>query len=508
MGHAESSGSIDDAAPGITVDEVISSFDDLTTLAPVAVEVLRIADDETASMTDLVSAINHDPALAARVLRIANSAFYSSGAEVTSLLRAATLLGLTTVKMLALGFNLRSSLSTDQLDSARLWRSSLTTSIVGSHLARVRMPERADEVFVAGLLSDIGKFALARVPAYVERLTEAGGRLRPDDERALLGFTSDEVTAAMLANWGLPARIGDAVRYRSEVVGVPADVAETAAVLGVATDAARFLLTADVEQAVTLVELQLSAASRLGLTEREIEDVLTHATVDANDVAVVFELDEITATPVTDLLVAAQSKMARLSLELAAMLGDQRARTAELSEANEQLQIEVSTDPVTGLPNRRMYQSFIDYQVASHHRRPRATTLALVLLDIDHFKSVNDRHGHAVGDEVLAEIGARLARTTRRTELTARLGGDEFALVLPDAVHADIPRAVERLHRVVSDEPIATAVGPLTVTVSSGAAVLDHSLASDAGPLYAEADRALYRSKALGRNRATTASRH
>ncbi len=490
----------------MTIEEVVAGFGDLTTLAPVAVEILRIADDENASMTDLVSAIDHDPALAARLLRMANSAFYSPGAEVTSLLRAATLLGLTTVKMLALGFNLTANLEAEQVDSALLWRHSLATSVVGRYLAEVRFPRACDQIFVAGLLGNVGKFALASVPAYAERFTEVGIRLGPDEERAVLGFTSDEVSAAILEGWQLPSPISGAVRYRPNPGDAPDELADAAAALDVAGDAACFLLTEHAEQMAALAQLELSAARRLGITEREIEDILSRATVDLNDLAILFDLGEIAAAPIVDLMATAQSLMAKVSLEMAAALGGQQVRANELAEANEKLHVEVTTDALTGLPNRRMYDSFIDYQATSHYRRPRTTGLALMLIDADHFKSVNDTHGHAVGDEVLTEIGARLAKTTRRTELTARIGGEEFALVMPDAAPEDLSGAMDRVRRLIAEEPIETSAGPLKVTVSIGSAMFDPNDGPDVSNLYNAADRALYASKANGRNRGTVAS--
>lgn len=493
-------------ADGPTVASVVDGFGDLATLAPVAVEIVRIAEDENASMADLVAAIDNDPALAARLLRMANSSFYAQNSEVTSLLRAATLLGITTVKMLALGFTLASNVAVAGLDSSLLWRRSLTTSIVGRFLAEARAPRVCDDAYVAGLLGDIGKFALGSVPSFVERFAQRGVVLRAAEERDLLGFTSDEVSARILERWGLPSVLIEAIRWRSEPTAGPEDLQDLAAVLNVAEAAAAFLLSHGDEQASALGDLRLRAASFLGLTENEVEALLAASSEDLNDIAILFELEAIAPTPIVELTMSAQSAMARISLDMAAAMVDERGRNEALTEQNEKLNIEVTTDPLTDLPNRRMYDSFVDYQVQSHHRRPRATKLALILIDIDHFKTVNDTYGHAVGDEVLTAIGQRLAATTRRTELAARIGGEEFAIVLPDAAEADLAGALERMRRLIGDEPVETSVGPLTVTASLGAAFFSPGDGPDPAGLFESADRALYASKHGGRNRATVAS--
>ena len=109
--------------PSIDVDEVVKRFGDLPTLAPVAVEVLRLAEDERAGLDDIAEAISRDPGLAGQLLRLANSSLYSMGREVTSLTRAATVLGLRTVKLLSLSFSLVTNVGGDG-DDVVVWRRS------------------------------------------------------------------------------------------------------------------------------------------------------------------------------------------------------------------------------------------------------------------------------------------------------------------------------------------------------------------------------------------------
>jgi diguanylate cyclase (GGDEF)-like protein len=122
------------------------------------------------------------------------------------------------------------------------------------------------------------------------------------------------------------------------------------------------------------------------------------------------------------------------------------------------------------------------------------------MLDIDHFKRVNDTHGHHVGDQVIQAVAARLAGCNRTTDVLGRYGGEEFALILPNTSSEGAAVLTERLRAAIADRPIDTDAGPLTVTVSIGVAqyTAEHT---DVETLLSAADTALYQAKRAGRNR-------
>jgi diguanylate cyclase (GGDEF)-like protein len=121
------------------------------------------------------------------------------------------------------------------------------------------------------------------------------------------------------------------------------------------------------------------------------------------------------------------------------------------------------------------------------------------MLDIDHFKPVNDTYGHAAGDSVLREIAARLRATVRKADIVGRYGGEEFAMLLPES--ADVTTLAERLRRVVADTAVAIGDQSVSVTISLGITYLRDG--DDLDGLLARADTALYRSKREGRDRVT-----
>jgi diguanylate cyclase (GGDEF)-like protein len=180
-----------------------------------------------------------------------------------------------------------------------------------------------------------------------------------------------------------------------------------------------------------------------------------------------------------------------------------RSSEESLRQAHNELERLASTDSLTGLYNRRHFDQLAQGEVARSNRYGHF--LAMIMLDIDHFKQVNDLYGHSAGDQVLALIAACCRRELRSVDLAGRYGGDEFVILLPETGPQAAEHFAERFRLGVMNNPIDLGNGPLTVTVSIG-------LASFKGDgltlevLQNRADQALYVAKRCGRNRVSNGS--
>lgn len=164
-----------------------------------------------------------------------------------------------------------------------------------------------------------------------------------------------------------------------------------------------------------------------------------------------------------------------------------------------ELQRLASVDSLTGLPNRRIFLERLDLEMARISRYEQGET-ALLMLDLDHFKRVNDQYGHGVGDEVLQGFGLLLQSLLRRTDLAGRVGGEEFAALLPGTGVGGAVELAERLRQTLAEKALETSKGGIHITASIGITLLAHP-GDSASMALARADQALYRAKEAGRNR-------
>jgi diguanylate cyclase len=174
-----------------------------------------------------------------------------------------------------------------------------------------------------------------------------------------------------------------------------------------------------------------------------------------------------------------------------------RDQKAELAEALARLEVLAMRDPLTGLLNRRSMMDLLLHELRAQVRHGQP--MSLVLIDLDHFKQINDGHGHAVGDQVLRLFAQQARAKLRGGDVIARWGGEEFLLMLPRTAAAEAVDCVQRLRDELADLRFPDAPADLRVTFSAGLAECWHE--ADIQATIDLADRAMYRAKAAGRNR-------
>ena len=183
-----------------------------------------------------------------------------------------------------------------------------------------------------------------------------------------------------------------------------------------------------------------------------------------------------------------------------AALTIQRTHLLEKAQLLEQWAI---TDSLTGLHNRRHFLELAELEF--HRARRYQHPLSAMMLDIDHFKRVNDTYSHALGDQVIQAVAALCRENLRDIDLMGRYGGDEFVALVPEVNLDDARKAAERLRKIIADAPIDTERGPLNVTISIGVVALAPDYL-DFASLLNQADAALYTAKNAGRNRVEASS--
>jgi diguanylate cyclase (GGDEF)-like protein len=174
-----------------------------------------------------------------------------------------------------------------------------------------------------------------------------------------------------------------------------------------------------------------------------------------------------------------------------------REVSAYVQDSNAELTQLASTDPLTGLFNAREMHARLDLELENSGRRG----LACLLIDIDHFKKINDTYGHPFGDEVLVSVANGLKRTVRRVDAVGRLGGEEFLIILCGVPEARAREVAERARQAVQAEPLSFNGKSVRATICVGMAFYSRDMFPDKMSLLKAADDALYRAKKTGRNR-------
>jgi len=195
-------------------------------------------------------------------------------------------------------------------------------------------------------------------------------------------------------------------------------------------------------------------------------------------------------------ILQAGTKLVSASAKLNETIQEQVEKMSALSSKLEQAESEARNDPLTGLPNRRALAEYLNDL--------GQTSFCFVVLDIDHFKSINDTHGHDVGDEILQQLAIILQTNIRNTDLAARIGGEEFCIVFASATIDTSHTLAEKLRLSIETHTFTTQQGPLNITASIG--IAEHVAGHSSGITFKAADKALYQSKHNGRNQVSIAS--
>jgi diguanylate cyclase (GGDEF)-like protein len=490
--------------------EVIAKAENLPSPPRVATQVVSLAGKENVTVDEIAEIISHDPVLSAKLLRLANSAFFSRGQEITSLYTASMHLGMKTVKLMALSFSLATSLprkgKTRGFNYYAYWYRSVVHAVASRALSRLTRSVYQDEAFLCGLLGRIGQLVMAQcVPEdYENVLEETDGFLpKAESEFRALGFNFHQIGSALMKSWSFPSLIARTLHHWGDPnkLSDEADEMERGLVHVVHVADHVCSVLCDSEKGPALQETRRVAEEYLDVSEEELDACIIGMEQDVNDAADLLSMD-IDTESYESILEEAHAQLTQLSLETAIDLQHTTARADQLEREKRQLEDVVGMDKLTGLPNRARFDELLLQVVGARVASKSSTPLGLLIIDLDHFKRVNDNHGHLVGDDVLRLVAGSMKSSLRGTDIVARYGGEEFVSIVPNITLSDLRTVAERVRKNIATTALELGGGRLWVTVSVGGACARrlHSM-EDGMRLLGLADECLYKAKNSGRNR-------
>jgi diguanylate cyclase (GGDEF)-like protein len=495
------------------VQELLKNEIRLPSAPAIAVRIVDLVKREDYSFKQLASIIESDPALVARILRLANSSFYGVPKAVSNIDKAIAVLGVNALKNIALSFTLSEAFKGqrgERFDFDHFSRRAITAA-VASHLLAAEIGFKSDDTFITSLLQDIGVAAmfLSNKQEYLTVLDERLVSRQPLTviEKQSFGFDHQEVGSELLKMWGLPESVYLPIRYHHETVNVPQHVQKRCSVIRLSDRLAAIYYGSSSIKNVREVKDMLLQTFNLGATA---SDALIDSVAEkSRDLLSQFDMPPGQIRPFSQILQEANQELARLnfSYEMLVVAHKEAKERAErlatqLKAANCKLRDLAFRDDLTGLYNYRHFNEAMTRELARCERYQRP--LALILLDVDEFKKINDTYGHPGGDLVLQTIATEIRKNTRHIDVVTRYAGDEFALILPETGQRGALVKAESCRALVEAAKITINGEAVRITISVGVATYEVDTPLKREELLAAADRALYLSKQNGRNKVTS----
>ncbi|HYC76616.1 MAG TPA: GGDEF domain-containing protein [Planctomycetota bacterium] len=487
-----------------TTSPYVTYADKLPSLPAVALEVVNLSKRDWVDLEELADVIGHDPALAAKILKLSNSPLYGRRRQVATLNDAVMTLGLNSVKMAALSFSVAGAAGTQEelggYDLRAFWRRALVQSVVGRGFCRHLDRRFGDEAFILGLLMDLSVPIFCRVAGeqYLPVLIamDAG---HPDChiEEDHMGVTHASLIGKLMEEWGLPEMVVAAATWHHDPEGLPEgsspELVDLTRIMNLSHLSACVMMCE--QRGDALRNLHTLAARWFGQDKSAVESVLAGLAPSVEQLADIVNVDIGGELKVVEILDAARTELVQMSIATATDLTRAERNFHEMER-------KASLDALTGLNNRASFDATLAAEWQRRVGEEFPDPLGLIMIDVDHFKKFNDAFGHQAGDEVLRAVALSLRGAVRDTDVVCRYGGEEFAVVAPSASGSALRALGERLRRAVERTDVRAGGGAQKITASFGAAALATE-PRDRKPqdLISLADHALYEAKRKGRNR-------
>ena len=498
-----------------TLLERVLASDSLPSVPIVAANVLSLSRDPDVDFSRLEKMMSADPALVAKLLRMSNSAYFGSRKKVTSINEAVVRIGLKITRMTVLSFSLEAEISPkipESFEIDQFWRHALTTAISARIVAERICPAKRDDAFAAGILQDLGMLALqCAAPKQYAKVFESR-RAHPtarieEIEQRVLGFTHARVGSELLRNWGIPAEVYGPIRFHHDpdsgaALGAGPDTIRLARVLLLCSKISHLFYSK--ARGIIHITLAGEALEQFNLMPEAFDGILERVTHDVRQFCDLFNLDPSQIPTYEEVRLKAERELTNLATEPAGAAPASEERSEEHAAEVRRMKAEAeelkrpAAEPAE-LPSRRDFLKRFVAEIARGRRY--AHSLGFLMLDIDHFKKVNDTYGRSAGDKVIEGISRFLQKEIRCADIAGRLGGEEFVVCLPETDLKGVIVVAEKFRLGIAEASKSWAPGMPGITVSVGAVhVRFDSPSLDGSLMIDEADKCLCRAKGAGRN--------
>ena len=466
-----------------------------------AAQIVQMALRDDASLSDLAHLASTDPAFALRVLSFVNSPAVGLRRRIDDVKQATNLLGIRGMRTLGLSLMV-AGLGPSGEGSETLLGNCLRRALIARELAELTNVKDANPYFTVGLLLEAGLLASAKKDlAHAAYVAQAPAAHRVVHERVGGFKPHPELGAELATSYGLGKEVVDAIaqHHDQEIPSEP-----LARVAWAAERCAAVYEGGDIANQRTLAQHAIGA---LGVRADQLDPLISRVPNMVTELASALDRNVGDQLDIAGLEARAHERLIALNEHyesmvrvLEEMIKSKESLEQELRAANERLEHLASTDALTSVANRRAIEEALRRDLARADRD--STPISVVLLDVDHFKAVNDTWGHPTGDAVLSMLGTLLIRSLRTSDVAGRWGGEEFLCILPNTDPTGAAVVAERLRTTLESNVVAGPKGPVQVTASFGIATIRgpgcRNLITD---LVRRADDALYQAKQQGRNR-------
>jgi len=472
----------------------------LPTPPGVAARLINLAQREDATFEQVEEVVKFDPVMTAKLLKLANSSFYSRGQTTADLKQAIRQFGLNGTLIIALTFSLVEipDAKKSTLDYNKFWLHSLASATICKKLAQLSSAGNKESFYLAGLIQDIGALALVTVRPDIYDSANAESldhNALVSAEQSALGIDHSDIGAWLLEEWEFPQIYVDSTRNSH---ALDPDASMLSSVVSVSSHLAGLWSSPEIDLPDELVAI---VNDQIEIDEELIPQLLTDTATEISEVAHLFGVEELENTAIQTLLAEAKESLTLRSLMTQKLLVDTTRRMSDLEQQTLQLEQKLDYDALTGVHTRSYAYRVLDREFLDG-TQPHCS-ISIIFVDLDDFKQVNDQHGHRAGDVVLKGAATVLKNSLRSNDVIARIGGEEFLIILLNTEYEAASLVCDRLVENLSSTNIKVdSNSDIRTTASIGLSVhCEQSRYSSIQKLIDVADAGCYEAKNSGKNR-------